>query len=215
MWPPDYVLTDPETARGLEAALAEAIEALYGPDPASHPEYGRIVNTRHFERLTALLDSGRTVTGGGRDRDAKYIAPTVLAGVAPDAPVMREEIFGPILPIVEVDGLDEAIDLVNERDKPLALYAFTESETTRRAAGRGNLLGRSGIRAAAGPSDRLRPAVRRGGGERHGQLPRPVLHRDVQPPQGRAPQAPPLNRRTTRRERAAQSPGRPPCRRGS
>lgn len=129
---PDYVLTDPETARGLEAALAEAIEALYGPDPASHPEYGRIVNTRHFERLTALLDSGRTVTGGGRDRDAKYIAPTVLAGVAPDAPVMREEIFGPILPIVEVDGLDEAIDLVNERDKPLALYAFTESETTRR-----------------------------------------------------------------------------------
>ncbi|MGP4090420.1 aldehyde dehydrogenase family protein [Streptomyces sp. KR55] len=128
---PDYVLTDPETARALEAALAKAIEALYGPDPAASPEYGRIVNERHFDRLTALLDSGHQVTGGAYDRETKYIAPTVLAEVSPDAPVMQEEIFGPILPIVEVAGLDEAIDFINDRDKPLALYAFTESDTTR------------------------------------------------------------------------------------
>ncbi|MFI1257996.1 aldehyde dehydrogenase family protein [Streptomyces netropsis] len=129
---PDYVLTDPETARALEPALAEAVGALYGSDPAASGEYGRIVNTRHFDRLTALLDSGRLVVGGGHDRAAKYIAPTVLAGVDPGSPVMREEIFGPILPIVEVPGLDEAIAFVNERDKPLALYAFTESDATRR-----------------------------------------------------------------------------------
>ncbi|WP_149182832.1 aldehyde dehydrogenase family protein [Streptomyces sp. TRM49041] len=128
---PDYVLTDPETARALEAALAKAVEGLYGTDPAASPEYGRIVNERHFDRLTALLDAGRQVTGGAHDRETKYIAPTVLAQVSPDAPVMQEEIFGPILPIVEVAGLDEAIDFINDRDKPLALYAFTDSDATR------------------------------------------------------------------------------------
>ncbi|MFF4408753.1 aldehyde dehydrogenase family protein [Streptomyces sp. NPDC001262] len=128
---PDYVLTDPETARALEPALARAVEGLYGADPAASGTYGRIVNERHFDRLAALLGSGRVVTGGGRDRAAKYIAPTVLADVAPDAPVMQEEIFGPILPIITVDGLDEAVAFVNDREKPLALYAFTESESTR------------------------------------------------------------------------------------
>ncbi|MFI2352417.1 aldehyde dehydrogenase family protein [Streptomyces sp. NPDC019443] len=128
---PDYVLTDRETARALEGALAKAVEGLYGPDASASPEYGRIVNERHFDRLTALLASGRQVTGGAHDRETKYIAPTVLAEVSPDAPVMQEEIFGPILPIVEVAGLDEAIGFINDRDKPLALYAFTNSDTTR------------------------------------------------------------------------------------
>ncbi|MFD9572795.1 aldehyde dehydrogenase family protein [Streptomyces sp. NPDC059982] len=128
---PDYVLTDPETARELERSLTEAVRGLYGEDPATSPDYGRIVNERHFDRLTGLLGSGRTVTGGVHDRADRYIAPTVLAGVAPDSPVMREEIFGPILPVVEVAGLDEAIAFISDRDKPLALYAFTESDTTR------------------------------------------------------------------------------------
>ncbi|MFI1798115.1 aldehyde dehydrogenase family protein [Streptomyces sp. NPDC020379] len=129
---PDYVLTDPETARALEPALARAVEELYGSDPATSETYGRIINERHFDRLSALLGSGRVVTGGGTDRATKYIAPTVLADVDPEAPVMREEIFGPLLPVVTVAGLDEAIAFINDRDKPLALYAFTESEATRR-----------------------------------------------------------------------------------
>ncbi|MFC7885620.1 aldehyde dehydrogenase family protein [Streptomyces sp. NPDC057376] len=128
---PDYVLTDPETAAALEPALVRAVEALYGSEPARSGEYARIVNERHFDRLTGLLDSGRVVVGGGSDRSRKYIAPTVLADVAPDALVMREEIFGPILPVVTVSGLDEAIDFVNDRDKPLALYVFSESDGTR------------------------------------------------------------------------------------
>ncbi len=128
---PDYVLTDPETARALEPALTEAVETLYGSDASASGEYGRIVNERHFDRLSGLLGSGRVVVGGATDRAAKYIAPTVLADVDPDAPVMREEIFGPVLPIVTVPGLDEAIGFINDRDKPLALYAFTESDTTR------------------------------------------------------------------------------------
>ncbi|EST19960.1 aldehyde dehydrogenase family protein [Streptomyces roseochromogenus] len=128
---PDYVLTDPETAASLEAALVRAVQAVFGTDPAESPEYGRIVNERHFDRLSALLGSGRVAVGGDSDRTAKYIAPTVLADVDPESPVMREEIFGPILPIVTVTGLDEAIGFINDRDKPLALYVFTESDATR------------------------------------------------------------------------------------
>jgi len=128
---PDYVLTDPETARALEPALAKAVEGLYGTDAATSTEYGRIINERHFDRLSGLLDSGRVVVGGDSDRATKYIAPTVLADVDPDSPVMGEEIFGPVLPIVTVPGLDEAVEFINDRDKPLALYVFTESDVTR------------------------------------------------------------------------------------
>ncbi|MET8979640.1 aldehyde dehydrogenase family protein [Streptomyces sp. NPDC004539] len=128
---PDYVLTDPATAAALEPLLASAVEETYGADPQQSGEYGRIVNERHFDRLTGLLDSGRTVVGGTHDRADKYIAPTVLADVDPGSPVMGEEIFGPILPIVTVDGLDEALAFINDRDKPLALYVFSESAETR------------------------------------------------------------------------------------
>lgn len=128
---PDYVLTDPETAAALEPALAQAVEGLFGADPQASDGYGRIVNERHFDRLSGLLDSGRVVVGGDSDRAAKYIAPTVLADVDPSSPVMGEEIFGPILPIVTVPGLDSAIDFINDRDKPLALYVFSESGATR------------------------------------------------------------------------------------
>ncbi|GAA3133005.1 aldehyde dehydrogenase family protein [Streptomyces rameus] len=128
---PDYVLTDPDSAAALEAALVRAVEGLFGTDPARSPEYGRIVNERHFDRLSALLGSGRVAVGGVGDRADKYIAPTVLADVDPASPVMREEIFGPILPIVTVAGLDEAIGFINDRDKPLALYVFSESDETR------------------------------------------------------------------------------------
>ncbi|MFI6769034.1 aldehyde dehydrogenase family protein [Streptomyces sp. NPDC050355] len=128
---PDYVLAIGDTARAIEPHLAEAVREAYGADPAAAPEYGRIVDERHFDRLTALLDSGRTVTGGTHDRAGRYLAPTVLADVSPDAPVMREEIFGPVLPIVPVPDLDAAIAFINDRDKPLALYAFTDSDDTK------------------------------------------------------------------------------------
>lgn len=128
---PDYVLTDPGTAAALEPALAKAVEKLFGSEPKESGEYGRIVNERHFDRLGGLLGSGRVVFGGDTDRAVRYIAPTVLADVDPGSPVMREEIFGPILPIVTVPDLDGAIDFVNDRDKPLALYVFSESDETR------------------------------------------------------------------------------------
>ena len=129
---PDYVLTDPGTAVTLETCLADALRGRFGADPQVSTAYGRIINERHFDRLHALLGSGRAVTGGQADRADKYIAPTVLADVDPGEPVMQEEIFGPILPILTVADLDEAIAFINDRGKPLALYAFTGNDVTRR-----------------------------------------------------------------------------------
>ncbi|MGW1624959.1 aldehyde dehydrogenase family protein [Streptomyces sp. NPDC002172] len=125
---PDYVLADPATAAALVPALRAAVDAQFGTTPQTSAGFGRIINERHFDRLTRLLDSGRAAVGGQHDRDDLYIAPTVLTDVDPASPIMQEEIFGPILPVVEVEDLDAAIAFINERDKPLALYAFTTSE---------------------------------------------------------------------------------------
>ncbi|MBI4996278.1 MAG: aldehyde dehydrogenase family protein [Rhodocyclales bacterium] len=128
---PDYVLATPAVAEKLSPALAHALVELYGADPWSSHDYGRIVNARHFQRLATLLDEGRVVAGGQTDATQRYIAPTVLDYVAPDAFVMRDEIFGPILPIVRVPGLDAAIAHIRKGDKPLALYAFTNDADAR------------------------------------------------------------------------------------
>ncbi|MFE1839654.1 aldehyde dehydrogenase family protein [Streptomyces sviceus] len=125
---PDYVLADPATAAALVPALRAAVEAQFGTTPQTSAAFGRIINERHFDRLTRLLDSGQVAVGGRHDREDLYIAPTVLTDVDPASPVMQEEIFGPVLAVVEVADLDAAIAFINERDKPLALYAFTTSE---------------------------------------------------------------------------------------
>jgi aldehyde dehydrogenase (NAD+) len=129
---PDYILATKAVAPRLAAALARAVTELYGNDPATSPDYGRIVDDRQFQRLTTLLDAGSTVTGGTHDAASRYFAPTVLSGVPRDAPVMREEIFGPILPIVTVDGLDDAIRFIVAGDAPLALYVFSENAKVRK-----------------------------------------------------------------------------------
>ncbi|MBG6239274.1 aldehyde dehydrogenase (NAD+) [Mycetocola sp. CAN_C7] len=124
---PDYVLATGETASRLVPLLRAAIGRLYGPDPSTSTDYGRIVNDRQFTRLTGLLDGLNPEIGGTVDAGSRYIAPTVIDGVAADAPIMSEEIFGPLLPIVHVSGPDEAITVIANRDKPLALYLFTRS----------------------------------------------------------------------------------------
>ncbi len=128
---PDYVLVEESVEDDLLTALAAAVTRFYGDDPRQSSDYARIVNERHHDRLTGLLDAGgfeATVTGGTGDRESRYLAPTVLAGVKPDAAVMADEIFGPILPVLPVGDIDEAIRMVNDRDKPLALYAFGSSD---------------------------------------------------------------------------------------
>ena len=129
---PDYVLATPAVADLLVERLAEAVRDLYGPDPATSADYGRIVNDQHFDRLVGMLAEETPAVGGGSDRASRYIAPTVLADAARDSAVMREEIFGPILPVVRVAGLEDAIEFVAARDKPLALYVYTEDRAARR-----------------------------------------------------------------------------------
>jgi aldehyde dehydrogenase (NAD+) len=111
--------------------VRRAVFDFYGSDPKSSPDYGRIVNDQHFRRLVGLLDGGRPSVGGVVDESDRYVAPTVLQQVAPDAPVLQDEIFGPILPVLPVDDVDAAIAHVNKHEKPLALYVFTGSRATR------------------------------------------------------------------------------------
>jgi aldehyde dehydrogenase (NAD+) len=129
---PDYLLATAEVARRLEPALIAATRELYGDDPSTNPDYGRIVNQEHLDRLTGLLPSGRAIVGGSSDGASLYLAPTVLADVPRDAPIMEDEIFGPVLPIVTVSGLDDAIRHITAGEKPLALYVFSENATVRR-----------------------------------------------------------------------------------
>ncbi|MEO6998247.1 MAG: aldehyde dehydrogenase family protein [Terracoccus sp.] len=129
---PDYVLATREVIDGLKPLLQKAIGDFFGDDPASSPDYGRIIDDRHFDRLSSLIDPQRVVVGGASDAPTRYIEPTVLDGITGDHPVMQDEIFGPVLPLVEVAGIDAAIDFINERDQPLALYLFTADAATRR-----------------------------------------------------------------------------------
>jgi acyl-CoA reductase-like NAD-dependent aldehyde dehydrogenase len=123
---PDYVLVFKDVAEPFLEHLKESILHFYGDDPQKSPDYGRIVNTRQFDRLTALLASGTIYHGGQHDRADKFIAPTVLVNVPPVSPVMQEEIFGPILPVLEVDNVHQVINFVNARPSPLGLYVFAE-----------------------------------------------------------------------------------------
>ena len=129
---PDYVLATPDVAGRLVEALRKAIGSLYGHDPRNTADYGRIVNDAQFGRLSALAEAGNAAIGGRTDASERYIEPTVLTEVNRSDDVMAQEIFGPILPIVTVTGLDDAIAYIRSGDKPLALYAFTDDKTARR-----------------------------------------------------------------------------------
>ncbi|MBE7440416.1 MAG: aldehyde dehydrogenase [Spirochaetales bacterium] len=122
---PDYLLVERSVKDRLLPEIKASIEQFYGSDPAQSKDYGRIVNQRHFDRLKKYLKNGKVFTGGQISVKERYIAPTVLTDVKSDSPVMQEEIFGPILPVMEYGTEQEAIDFINSRPRPLALYLFT------------------------------------------------------------------------------------------
>ncbi|XP_071988116.1 aldehyde dehydrogenase family 3 member B1-like [Engystomops pustulosus] len=124
---PDYVLCSNNIKDKLLSALKTTIHEFYGEDPKLSPDFGRIISDRHFKRVSALLAYGKIVTGGQTDEADKYIAPTVLIDVKDTDPVMQEEIFGPILPVFTVSGFDEAVNFINDREKPLAAYVFSSN----------------------------------------------------------------------------------------
>ncbi|MCB0999086.1 MAG: aldehyde dehydrogenase family protein [Ilumatobacteraceae bacterium] len=130
---PDYVLVERSVHDQLVERIAARIREFYGDDPKRSGDYARIVNDAHFARLERLLAGATVAVGGDRDAATRYVAPTVLTGVSVDDPVMADEIFGPILPVIAIDSLDEAIEVVNRRDKPLALYSFSADDTDHEA----------------------------------------------------------------------------------
>lgn len=127
---PDYVLVDRSRKDELVEQLVEAIAEFYGSDPTASPDLTQVVNQRHVDRLTGLLagDHGGTVVIGGTFDANRKLAPTIITDPDPDSGLMQEEIFGPVLPVLAVDDVDEAIAFVNGRPKPLALYVFSKDD---------------------------------------------------------------------------------------
>ncbi|KAI5096846.1 fatty aldehyde dehydrogenase, partial [Silurus meridionalis] len=122
---PDYILCDPSIQDRVIEEIKKNVKDFYTEDPKSCTDYGRIINQRHFKRVMALMEDSVVAIGGENNESECYIAPTVLRDVKPEAKVMQEEIFGPLLPILSVGSVDEAIDFINQREKPLALYVFS------------------------------------------------------------------------------------------
>ena len=126
---PDYILVHKSVEEPLLAALVHHITDFYGADPRLSPALGRVVNEAHMDRLLGMLEAskGRVVTGGRWNAAERYLSPTVLAEVSWDDPVMRDEIFGPVLPVLTYENVGEALSALNERDKPLALYIYANN----------------------------------------------------------------------------------------
>uniref|UniRef100_H2SR52 Aldehyde dehydrogenase n=1 Tax=Takifugu rubripes TaxID=31033 RepID=H2SR52_TAKRU len=122
---PDYVLCEPSIQSRVIEEITKNIKEFYTDNPKTFDDYGRIINQQHFKRLVALMGGGKVAVGGDSDESECYIAPTVLKDVTAESKVMKEEIFGPLLPIVNVSGVDEAIRFINDREKPLVVYVFS------------------------------------------------------------------------------------------
>jgi aldehyde dehydrogenase (NAD+) len=125
---PDHVWVDERIYEPLLAALARAVQDFYGEDARKSPDFGRIVSARHVERLAGYLSGGTVVVGGEFDAEARYFAPTIMRDVSPGAPVMDEEIFGPVLPVLPYARIEEPLDAIAKQPSPLAVYLFARDE---------------------------------------------------------------------------------------
>jgi len=133
---PDYILVKKEMEEELVNKLKTVIQKFYGKntqDQKNNKDFCRIINEKNFQRLKTLFDKSieqgaKIAYGGEFDSKENYISPTLLTKISVEMPIMQEEIFGPILPIITYDNLDEAIELIQKKDKPLALYVFAENQ---------------------------------------------------------------------------------------
>ncbi|MFJ2144946.1 aldehyde dehydrogenase family protein [Glutamicibacter sp. NPDC087831] len=123
---PDYVLSVGDSSE-LIKRLGQAITSFYGKEPLTHPDFGRIVSRKHFDRLLSMFEQGEVVFGGEYDEDTLRIAPSIMRNVDLEGSLMTEEIFGPILPVIEVETFEEALEFIARRPSPLAAYLMSES----------------------------------------------------------------------------------------
>ena len=125
---PDYILVHQSVKAELIIEIIGYIKEFFGENPAKSNDFPRIINERQFDRLLGLLDKGNVVAGGEYIKIEKYIAPTIIDNISWNDPIMLDEIFGPILPILEFENLEQVIKMVNSRPKPLALYFFSTNK---------------------------------------------------------------------------------------
>ncbi|MBO9634455.1 MAG: aldehyde dehydrogenase family protein, partial [Chitinophagaceae bacterium] len=125
---PDYVLVHRSKKAALVEALKNAIRQFYSEDPSTDYSYGKIINQRQFTRIQSYLGQGKILHGGKTDSRLMYIEPTIMGDVPLDAPLMQEEIFGPILPVLGFEHASEALQIIEKNPEPLALYLFTRSK---------------------------------------------------------------------------------------
>lgn len=126
---PDYVLVHQSKKDELITVIKKNLTDFYGEDPQSAYGYGKLINEKQFDRVASYLAQGKVVHGGRVDRPNLYIEPTILTGIASNAAVMQQEIFGPVLPVIEFSNADEARTIISRHANPLALYIFTSSKT--------------------------------------------------------------------------------------
>ncbi|HBF38801.1 MAG TPA: aldehyde dehydrogenase [Firmicutes bacterium] len=125
---PDYLIVHRDVKDALLKAFKERIHNFYGDEPEQSSDYCRIINQKHFDRLSSFLDQGTIITGGKANRENLYIEPTIIDDITWNDPVMQEEIFGPILPVMEYQDLTAVIDMIHSHEKPLALYFFSKNK---------------------------------------------------------------------------------------
>ena len=129
---PDYIYCHREVKDELLKQIQKQIRKQFGKSPLDNKNYGKIINEKHFDRINSLIDPAKTVCGGGSNRETLQIEPTVLDNVTFEDPVMQQEIFGPVLPVLTYDSLGGAVTKINSMAHPLALYIFTEDEKNAR-----------------------------------------------------------------------------------
>ena len=129
---PDYILCDASIKDAFVSEVIREIKAQYGKKPLQNKDYGKIVNNKHFTRLCDLIDQNKVVFGGKTDLNTNQIEPTVMDNVSFDDAVMQEEIFGPIMPIITFDSIDNVIAELKKKDKPLALYLFSSDRRNKK-----------------------------------------------------------------------------------
>lgn len=125
---PDYILCHSSVKDEFVSEVCKQVKKQFGEHPLENSDYGKIVNEKHFDRLLGLMEESKTILGGDSNRNTLQIAPTVMDNVSWDDAVMQEEIFGPIMPILTYDKFEELFSLLSDRDKPLALYFFSENK---------------------------------------------------------------------------------------
>ena len=125
---PDYLLIDKKVKEKFLELISKEIRLFYGNDPEKSNDFARVISSENVDRLGGLMKNGQIVTGGTTDRGSRYVAPTIINNVKPDDPIMQEEIFGPVLPVIDFEKFDDVYGIIEQKPNPLATYIFTRNQ---------------------------------------------------------------------------------------